>query len=93
MVPARSDDSSSEEEDALEYSRIESRETSETISEAGPLELRDICRHCLQNIAFYESGMIYSPAAARAIAQRVCTNDEAASATLIQQVISIDFCV
>lgn len=88
VVPARSDDSSSDEEDALEYSRIESRDTSETISEAGPLELRDICRHCLQNIAFYESGMIYSPAAARAIAQRVCTNDEAASATLIQQALN-----
>lgn len=54
--------------------------------DTGPLELRDMCRQCLHNIAFYESGLIYSPAAAKAIAQRVCTKDETSSSALIQQV-------
>jgi hypothetical protein len=83
-------DGSSSEDDAVDESRdfISRESSSESAAEFGPLELRDLCRMCLHKIAFYEPGLVYSPAAAKAIAQRVCIHDEIASGTLIQQALS-----
>lgn len=54
--------------------------------ELPPLELREDSRQLLMNITFYESGLLTSQAAAKAIAQRICYRDEMASAHLIGQV-------
>lgn len=83
-------DGSSSDDDAVDESRdfISRESSSESAAEFGPLELRDLCRLCLYKIAFYEPGLVYSPAAAKAIAQRVCIHDEVASSTLIQQALS-----
>lgn len=54
--------------------------------ELPPLDLREDSRQLLMSISFYESGLLTSQAAAKAIAQRICYRDEAASAHLIGQV-------
>lgn len=50
------------------------------------LNITENCRMCLTCITLYECGLTASEAAARAIARRVCLNDEGLSAILIQQV-------
>lgn len=59
-----------------------------SVAETGPLDLKENCRLALMNVYFYESGMISSPAAAKAIAQRICLGDEDASSILISQSVS-----
>lgn len=44
------------------------------------------CRNCLLNILFYESGLTYSEASTKAIAQKICFNDAEASQHLLTQV-------
>jgi hypothetical protein len=50
------------------------------------LNISDQCRQCLSHMLLYEYGLKASEASARAIAQRICYNNEKTSSALIQQV-------
>lgn len=87
-VATNIDGSSDDEELNLPQDSVSRESSSESAADSGPLELRESCRQCLYTISFYEPGLIYSPASAKAIAQRICTHDEVASNSLIQQALS-----
>lgn len=54
---------------------------------AAPLSITEACRACLSHLSFYEQGLVGCEVAARAIAQRVCRNDEKVSHSLISEAI------